>query len=70
MEYLSRALKLATTTPSFKYHPGCRKQELVHLMIADDLMLFCVADINSVQSLMRAFQAFSETTGLTANYSK
>ena len=39
-------------------------------MFADNLTLFCAAEIKSVQSLMRAFQTFSETTGLIANHSK
>jgi len=70
MEYLSRALKVACATPYFKYHPGCKKHGLVHLMLADDLMLFCAADLKSVQCLMSAFQEFSMTTGLDANYNK
>ena len=70
MEYLSRALKVACATPYFKYHTGCKKHGLVHLMFVDGLILFCAADLKSVQWLMSAFQEFCMTTGLEANYNK
>ena len=70
IEFLSRTLKIAGAKPHFKFHPGCKKQDLVHLMFADDLMLFSAADVTSVQYLMEAFHDFSLTIGLQANYSK
>ena len=70
MGYLSRSLKIASATPSFKYHPRCKRLELVHLMFADDLLLFWTAELQSVQGQMKAFQVFSNTTGLAANYNK
>ena len=39
-------------------------------MFADDLLLFCAAEVNSVKHLMDAFQTFSARTGLEANYTK
>jgi len=69
MEYLSRALKATSISPSFKYHPGCENHNLVQLMI-DYLMLFCETEVRSVKILIEAFQSFSTSTGLTANYHK
>lgn len=48
MEYLSRALKVASNSSTFKHHPGCKKYDLVHLMFAENLMLFCAAEVQSV----------------------
>ena len=70
MDYLSRALKEASNRPTFKHHPGCKKHDLVHLMFADDFLLFCTAEVNSVKHLMDAFQKFSACTRLEANYTK
>ena len=70
MEYLSRALKIASVKPFFKYHLRCKKHDLIHLMFADDLMLFSAIDVRFVKCIMDAFSEFSATTGLTADYKK
>ena len=61
---------MACTNPSFRYHPSCKKHNLIHLMFTDDLMIFCAANVKSVKLLMDAFQSFSTSTGLTANFDK
>ena len=70
MVYLSRTLRHPSAQPHFKFYPGCKKHELVHLMFTDDLMLFCAADAKSVHYLMEEFHNFSFTIGLQANDSK
>ena len=39
-------------------------------MFADDHVLFCTADVKSVKLLMDAFQSFSTSIGLMANFNK
>lgn len=67
MEYLSRSLEFYTKKRGFEYHPNCRKLRLAHLMFADDLILFCKANMQSVNILMEAFEEFSLTSGMEAN---
>ena len=42
----------------------------MHLMFADDFVLFYNADKTSVESLMQAFHKFSQCSGLEANQAK
>lgn len=43
---------------------------IVNLCFADDLLIFCKANPQSVSCLMQAFRDFSETSGLRANPTK
>lgn len=43
----------------FKYHWRCERVKLTHICFADDLMLFCHADHNSVSVLKKALDEFS-----------
>jgi len=70
MEYLSRLFQRATTKPGFKFHPQCRINKMVHMMFADDLIVFSAADRLTVHELMLAFEKFSKCSGLKANKDK
>ncbi|XP_022852082.1 uncharacterized protein LOC111373749 [Olea europaea var. sylvestris] len=48
LEYLSRALKVATNNLDFNYHPKCGPLKITHLAFADDLMLFARGDSTSI----------------------
>ena len=52
------------------YHWMCEKVQLTHLCFADDLMLFCYADFNSVAILRNALNEFSSVSGLIPNMNK
>ncbi|KAL0451197.1 UNVERIFIED_CONTAM: Retrovirus-related Pol polyprotein from type-2 retrotransposable element R2DM [Sesamum latifolium] len=54
----------------FRYHWHCEKIGLVNLCFADDLLLFCRAEIQSVQLFRDALMIFVEWSGLEANPSK
>uniref|UniRef100_A0A0V0HXZ8 Putative ovule protein n=1 Tax=Solanum chacoense TaxID=4108 RepID=A0A0V0HXZ8_SOLCH len=54
----------------FKYHPMCKAAKLTHLIFADDLMVFCKGDTNSIKRVMEALKHFSAVTGLEANLQK
>ncbi|XP_074318691.1 uncharacterized protein LOC141655510 [Silene latifolia] len=70
MEYLTRVINYAIDRCSFQYHPLCKNLKLTHFMFADDLLMFCKGNANSVMLQMRAFSTFSQTSGLNMNNSK
>ncbi|KAK9713574.1 hypothetical protein RND81_06G036400 [Saponaria officinalis] len=64
LEYLSRVLETVQKHRLFRFHPLCKSMGLSHLCFADDLLLFCKGDENSVMLLLRAFETFSKASGL------
>ncbi|XP_048489728.1 uncharacterized protein LOC125491683 [Beta vulgaris subsp. vulgaris] len=70
MEYFSRILQKVGKKENFGFHHRCKELRLNHLIFADDLMLFCKGDIQSVTLMVRALKAFSDAAGLQANQMK
>ncbi|XP_060178666.1 uncharacterized protein LOC132608897 [Lycium barbarum] len=70
MEYLTRILKDLIHQPQFLFHPRCKKLQVIQLGFADDLLLFCKGELQSVQLLFQSFQRFSSSSGLVANIDK
>ena len=60
----------ASTQEGFLYHPHCKKLKLTHLLFADDVLIFCKAQIPTLQAIKAALDAFHATTGLQANQTK
>ena len=56
--------------PDFHFHPMYEKLNLTHLIFANDLMMFCKGDVQSVSRIIEALQHFSSVTGLVANMEK
>ncbi|GJY49503.1 RNA-directed DNA polymerase, eukaryota, reverse transcriptase zinc-binding domain protein, partial [Tanacetum coccineum] len=54
----------------FKYHHGCKELEITHLCFADDLLVLCHGDINSVQVIKNALEKFSVVSRLYPNLGK
>nr|GEW18849.1 RNA-directed DNA polymerase, eukaryota, reverse transcriptase zinc-binding domain protein [Tanacetum cinerariifolium] len=54
----------------FKYHWGCKDLQLLHLCFADDLLVLCHGDLNSVKVVKRALDMFSSISGLNPNSGK
>ncbi|XP_031258575.1 uncharacterized protein LOC116116663 [Pistacia vera] len=67
MEVLSKLLNRTAGEPSFKHHWRCKE---LNLCFADDLMIFCHADENSLGIVKRALDRFTFWAGLKANPSK
>ncbi|XP_019240181.1 PREDICTED: uncharacterized protein LOC109220175 [Nicotiana attenuata] len=70
MEYLSRSLKGVCEDKKFKFHPRCKRMQIIQLGFADDLLLFCNGELESITILMQCFQKFSQVSGLSANTEK
>ncbi|XP_074318739.1 uncharacterized protein LOC141655563 [Silene latifolia] len=70
MEYLSRVMDYAVSTWPFRFHSLCKSLKLTHLLFADDLLMFCKGDVNSIMLVLRVLSTFSATSGLRFNASK
>ncbi|KAK4737144.1 hypothetical protein R3W88_000841 [Solanum pinnatisectum] len=55
---------------NFNFHPRCRKLNSVYICFADDLLMYCRADLISVKLLNKAFMRFSKASCLQANLDK
>ncbi|KAL2228524.1 UNVERIFIED_CONTAM: hypothetical protein Sindi_1832100 [Sesamum indicum] len=54
----------------FSYHWKCEPAKVFQLGFADDLLLFCRADLNSLRILKRGLGRFAEWSGLRLNVQK
>lgn len=70
MKYSHICLVGLQSNREFKFHPKCKKFNLVHVCFADDLLLFTRGGLRSVQELIIEFDNFSSTFGLKANPAK
>ncbi|XP_017228236.1 uncharacterized protein LOC108203686 [Daucus carota subsp. sativus] len=70
MEVLTACINLKTRSGDFKYHCKAKEAGITNLIFADDVMLFCKGDNNSVQIMLEAVDLFSRMTGLSPNKSK
>ncbi|XP_019227163.1 PREDICTED: uncharacterized protein LOC109208497 [Nicotiana attenuata] len=70
MEYIQREFAQLVKNKEFKFHPRCKKLGVVHVCFADDLLMFCKADLKSIRLLKQTFLKFSEASSLQANTDK
>lgn len=54
----------------FKYHVGCKGIKLTHLCFADDLLVVCHGNVESVKVVKSASEEFSRISGLYPNVNK
>ncbi|KAL0294635.1 UNVERIFIED_CONTAM: hypothetical protein Scaly_3118300 [Sesamum calycinum] len=54
----------------FQYHWKCKELGLINLCFADDVLLFCKADIPSIKLLTETLSEFATFSGLKVNPSK
>ncbi|XP_074270821.1 uncharacterized protein LOC141594724 [Silene latifolia] len=67
MEYLSRVMDYAVNTWPFRFHLLCKNLKLNHLLFANDLLMFCKGDVNSIMLVLRVLSTFSATSRLRIN---
>ncbi|GJW03451.1 RNA-directed DNA polymerase, eukaryota, reverse transcriptase zinc-binding domain protein [Tanacetum coccineum] len=54
----------------FQYHFGCKNLKITNVCFADDLLMFCHADKDSVNVLKEYVDEFGKVAGLIPNYNK
>ncbi|XP_039072037.1 uncharacterized protein LOC120219279 [Hibiscus syriacus] len=67
---LSSLLNLAASKGLSGYHPKCKKIGLTHLSFADDLLIFCKGNSDSVAGVLSVLDHFKDSSGLKINSSK
>lgn len=70
MDYLPRGLKSMVQTKKFYFHPKCHIARIMHLMFADDLVLFTNGKESSITEIYNAVNKFLEALGLSVNKHK
>lgn len=70
MEYVGGEMKAMAENSDFNYHPKCWKLGSTYIYFADDLLMYCRADLLSVQMMTIAFLRFSGASGLQVNLDK
>ncbi|XP_074314336.1 uncharacterized protein LOC141649548 [Silene latifolia] len=55
---------------TFRFHPMCGHIRLNHLLFADDLLMFCKDNVESIMWLLKAFSTFPSSSGLCLNRDK
>lgn len=63
MEYLSLILVYKSSLHSFGFHARCRRTKLTYLCFADDLMIFCRADLTHCRTLCFVLTLFLRSQG-------
>ncbi|GJW49095.1 RNA-directed DNA polymerase, eukaryota, reverse transcriptase zinc-binding domain protein [Tanacetum coccineum] len=54
----------------FRYHHRCKELKLTHMCLADDLLVLCKGDTESVKVVRKTIEDFSKVSGLFLNISK
>ncbi|XP_039048777.1 uncharacterized protein LOC120189611 [Hibiscus syriacus] len=70
MNVLSRLLNLAAAKNLISFHPKYKRIGLTHLSFADDLMIFCKGNVDSIIGVISVLEQFYEMSGLNLNASK
>ncbi|XP_039040784.1 uncharacterized protein LOC120179189 [Hibiscus syriacus] len=70
MHVFSKMFNLAAEKRVFGYHQKCKKIGLIHLSFAEDVMIFCKGNADSIMGVLSVLDQFYETSGLHLNSSK
>ncbi|GJX55885.1 RNA-directed DNA polymerase, eukaryota, reverse transcriptase zinc-binding domain protein [Tanacetum coccineum] len=63
-------MKNTQNEPHFRYHKGCKELKITHLCFVDDLLVLCHGDANSVRTIKKTLEEFSNISGLIPNINK
>ncbi|XP_070018366.1 uncharacterized protein [Nicotiana sylvestris] len=67
MEYFTRLMQWVATQEGFAFHTKCKGLKLNHPCFADDVLIFCKGEYQSIMLMLRGLQTFSNTSGLSTN---
>ncbi|XP_039071739.1 uncharacterized protein LOC120218923 [Hibiscus syriacus] len=70
MNILSKILNLAAARGIFGYHPKGKKLCITHLSFADDLLIFCKGNLESIVGVISVLNHFYSLSGLSLNVNK
>ncbi|GKB13443.1 RNA-directed DNA polymerase, eukaryota, reverse transcriptase zinc-binding domain protein [Tanacetum coccineum] len=71
MEVLSLSMeKNIEDSNGFGYHFGCKELKLSHMCFADDLLVLCKGNKESIEVIKRSLEEFSKASGLVPNLGK
>ncbi|GJT26179.1 RNA-directed DNA polymerase, eukaryota, reverse transcriptase zinc-binding domain protein [Tanacetum coccineum] len=71
MEVLNLLMKKnAQESSGFRFHYGCKELKITHLCFADDLMVFCYGDVNSIKIVKDTIEEFTKYYGLHLDMGK
>ncbi|GJY18231.1 hypothetical protein Tco_0389722 [Tanacetum coccineum] len=56
--------------PKFQYYYGCKNIKITHVCFADDLLVLCHGDADSVKVVSETIDEFGECSGLLPNFNK
>ncbi|KAL9661414.1 hypothetical protein QQ045_026238 [Rhodiola kirilowii] len=70
MECLSRMLQKLTKAEGFYYHPKCHCIKLLHIMLADDLIMFSSGRKSTISAIKDVTSKFLNCSGLAINFQK
>ncbi|GJV82645.1 RNA-directed DNA polymerase, eukaryota, reverse transcriptase zinc-binding domain protein [Tanacetum coccineum] len=63
-------IKNVKESGKFRYHHGCKELKLTHMCFADDLLVLCKGDTESVKVVKKTIEEFSKVCGLFPNINK
>ncbi|XP_058752656.1 uncharacterized protein LOC131625843 [Vicia villosa] len=70
MEYLKRLLDNMQHNYNFNHHAKCERLGITNITFADDVLLLCKGEVNSVNRLLSTANVFSASTRLVINPKK
>jgi len=70
MEVLSGLLGQMARHTHLRFHWHCEREEITHLYLANDLMIFCKAKVPSVSLVRNCLDQFQVASGLSPNPDK
>ena len=70
MEVFTLIMKKHSLDSRYRYHWRCKQLQITHLCFADDLMVLCHGDINSVKVVKKVLDSFSLISDLNPNLGK
>ncbi|GKB48166.1 RNA-directed DNA polymerase, eukaryota, reverse transcriptase zinc-binding domain protein [Tanacetum coccineum] len=55
---------------TFQFHFGCKSMKIIHVCFADDLLVLCHSDVDSIKAVKDSIDEFGRCSGLLPNFQK